>query len=148
MSEQLNESSSLPLHVCVMGLQGKCWHLGLKPYPCLLHRNSNIQCIGHWMTLPCHLPSPCSVCLCSGCVFECHIVSFHGVFVCVCCACMLKACLCVCMCVLWPLSGVTVWFHGSSYTWLVRLFLADESAFLQDRLTLGILANFLPIIWE
>ncbi len=55
---------------------------------------------------------------------------------------------CLCVCVLWPLSGVTVWFHGSSYTWLVRLFLAEDSALPQDRLTLGILANFLPIIWE
>lgn len=151
MSEQLNESSSLPLYVCVRGLQGKCWHLGLKlkpPYLCLPYRNSSIQCIGHWMTLPCHLLSPCAVCLCSECVFECHIVSFHSVCVYICCSCMLKACVCVCMRVLWPLSGVTVWFHGSSHTWLGRLFLADVSALPQDHLTLGILVNFLANIWE
>lgn len=27
LCQQLNESSSLPLYVCVRGLQGKCWHL-------------------------------------------------------------------------------------------------------------------------
>lgn len=116
MSEQLNESSSLPLYVCVRGLQGKCWHLGLKlkpPYLCLPYRNSSIQCIGHWMTLPCHLLSPCAVCLCSECVFECHIVSFHSVCVYLLFLHAEGMCLCVYAC---PVASV--WGH-CMVPWLI-----------------------------
>lgn len=136
-SSSMSHPHSHCVCVCVReGLQGKCWHLGLKQklfYPCLPHWNSFMKCISHWMTLPCHLQSPWCLwvrwaCICALWQYrihlrpDCHFVAFlSAVPVC------LKACLFVCACVLWPSSGVTVWFHGSSHIWLVRLFLTEDS---------------------
>lgn len=132
-SSSMSHPHSHCVCVCVReGLQGKCWHLGLKQrlfYPCLPHWNSFIKLNDASVSLAVTLmlEGTLSVYMCSMADRihlrpDCHFVAFlSAVPVC------LKACLFVCACVPWPSSGVTVWFHGSSHTWLVRLFLTEDS---------------------